>query len=226
MKRTVPTWLALTLLMLLLVALATIFILLQTRQTLLDQRTGADSVIATAESVRVALDSTVEAQHSRLVEVEAQRDTLDSDLGALRAEVTLYAAERDALIDSEKQVQAALDSAEATVAILRTPVPTAPVINITAPQAGTEIESGTTVTITLLAGDLVGIAAVEILVNDARIDDWELEANPLVALETFWEAAPPGEYEIGAIVTNTQALQSATTVRVVVLPSDATEASQ
>ncbi|MCO5198175.1 MAG: Ig-like domain-containing protein [Anaerolineae bacterium] len=226
MKRTVPTWLALTLLMLLLVALATIFILLQTRQTLLDQRTEADSVIATAESVRVALDSTVEAQHSRLVEVEAQRDTLDSDLGALRAEVTLYAAERDALIDSEKQVQAALDSAEATVAILRTPVPTAPVINITAPQAGTEIESGTTVTITLLAGDLVGIAAVEILVNDARIDDWELEANPLVALETFWEAAPPGEYEIGAIVTNTQALQSATTVRVVVLPSDATEASQ
>ncbi|MCO5189113.1 MAG: Ig-like domain-containing protein [Anaerolineae bacterium] len=226
MKRTVPTWLALTLLMLLLVALATIFILLQTRQTLLDQRTEADSVIATAESVRVALDSTVEAQHSRLVEVEAQRDTLDSDLGALRAEVTLYAAERDALIDSEKQVQAALDSAEATVAILRTPVPIAPVINITAPQAGTEIESGTTVTITLLAGDLVGIAAVEILVNDARIDDWELEANPLVALETFWEAAPPGEYEIGAIVTNTQALQSATTVRVVVLPSDATEASQ
>ena len=185
MKRTVPTWLALTLLMLLLVALATIFILLQTRQTLLDQRTEADSVIATAESVRVALDSTVEAQHSRLVEVEAQRDTPDSDLGALRAEVTLYAAERDALIDSESRYKQHWIRPKRRWQFCAHPVPTAPVINITAPQAGTEIESGTTMQqLRCWLVIWVGIAAVEILVNDARIDDWEL-TNPLVALETL-----------------------------------------
>lgn len=220
MKRTVPTWLALTLLMLLLVALATIFILWQTRQTLLDQRDVAMGSIAAANEARVAVDSTVEAQRSRLVEVEAQRDNLDSDLGAMHVDATRYAAERDGLIEEGKQNMVALESAEATIAVLLTPVPTAPVIDISAPQDGAEIVSGTTVTITLLAGDLVGLTVVEVLLDGARIDDWELDAASLAVLETVWVAATPGEHEIRAIVTNTQEQQSETTIRVDVMASD------
>lgn len=204
MKRTVPTWLALTILMLLLVASATIFFVFQTRDTALTQRDAFSDEVDHLSGTVTILDERVAQRESDLASAEAQRDVLQGELDAVVPAATRVAGEREMAETEAEQLQAALDSAEATTEALLTPTPSVPQLAFNAPADGATVTVSEPVTITLAVMDPVGVAEVEISADDDLLYTADLANRSLAAVQTIWTPAMTGTVTLQATASNSE----------------------
>ncbi len=197
MRSSVQIAISLTLLMLLLVALAAIFFLFNNQARLLGQRDQAiednRALNATNSALQIDLNSaagTRQAQETRVVELQNDNQMLDSQLVDSGMTATAQAAE-------VTRISETLDTTQAQ----------APIINVISPGDGAVVDIGQEVTILVSASDPVGVTQIE-----AGIDS-ESFANPATGdttatLNQTWIPDQSGIFALQVSATNANGVTS------------------
>lgn len=197
MRSSVQIAISLTLLMLLLVALAAIFFLFNNQARLVGERDQAiddtRALNATSSALQIDLQSaagTRQVQETRVVELENDNQTLDSQLVESGMTATAQAVEVTRMSETLNTTQAQ-----------------APIVNIISPSDGTVVDIGQEVTILISASDPAGVTQVE-----AGIDSQPF-ANPATGdttatLNTTWTPNQSGTFVLQASATNANGVAS------------------
>ncbi len=197
MKNQAPMWVALTLVMLLLVALATILFLFQGRYTLQAQTTALSAEKASLEaSVAQSATEAMVAQEGRLsaeataLAAAALQATLEADLTGVQAQLA---------------TEQAAPTATAPPLPPPTPTPVAPRAQFFVPLPGALALPGTSLDIVATVMDPSGVVSVTLSVEDEVISVYAGDGGPLYTLYTVWEVPADVPAEIALTVQSFQA---------------------
>ena len=206
MNRTTLTAITLTVIMLLLVALAAFVFLYQGRLGLQDE-------IATISAEQSQLQQDLLQTGSDLAAVEATRDltqealaTAEADKVLLEGDIVTNQQEVDSLnqqLDEKtaelEQTNTALNQLESANLVLRSQPPVAEIIS---PEAGDTFSPGEVVAIMIAASDSMNLTAVNLTLNDETLQSYDIDSQPLFATQTEWTAEEAGEYVLGVMALN------------------------
>lgn len=199
MKATSLTAISLALIMLLLVMVAAFVFLFQGRTQLVEQRND----LATREAELAGVVSETQADLavtlSTRTALEAVAATAEADNVLLEGQLVESQQELDALAKQLDEVSQTISALEAEKEqVLSQP----PQIAVLAPPNGASFVVNTPLDVVVVASDAVGITAVNININEAAWQTYDVDDLPLFTVTEIFTPTATGEYEIQTMAVN------------------------
>lgn len=196
MKRSAFVGLFLTLLMVLMVALAAVVFMLQGRQQLLTRLQRLEGQTAALNSLVVEAENSIATRESDLATVTAAQATIEyerdrgiREAGQLQRELNDVISERDRVLADLAELEEAQSQA-------------APLVAFISPQDGDIFSLDAAIDILVLATDPRGLTAVHLTIDGAPFSSYEPEDLTLFTTTATWNPAETGQYLLSARAIN------------------------
>ncbi len=200
MKSTTATALILGLIMLLLVMIAAFIFLFQGRSTLEEQRN-------TAQIEATALQDSLAQANANLSNASATRIATEGALATAVSDNVLFDGQLVQLQQELDALTAQMENADAGIASI---TPQAPIVGILSPADGETIPINEVNEVEIVAADVQGVTAVNVLMNGEPMQEFSAGDVPLFTETVLWEPPESGVYEIGLMAVNVNGIASET----------------
>ena len=200
MKSTTATALILGLIMLLLVMFAAFIFLFQGRNTLEEQRDSA-------QMEATELQDSLAQANVNLNNVSATRTAVEDNLATAVSDNILFDGQLVQLQQELDALTAQMQNSEAGIASLTAQ---APIVGILSPADGATIPVNEVNEIEIVAADVQGITAVNVLMNGNPLQEFAAGDVTLFNETVLWEPPESGIYEIGVMAVNVNGIPSET----------------
>ena len=199
MKSTTAIALILGLIMLLLVMVAAFVFLFQGRNTLEEQRNSAQVEVT-------ALQDSLSQANANMSVALSTRSAVEDALATAVSDAVILEGQ---LVESQQEVDdlmAQLANASDTVAATETTE--APKVAILLPVDGATVPVNAVVRIVIAAADSNGITAVNVLLNDEPLQEFDAGDVPLFTTKIEWTPTETGPYKIDVMAVNVNGIAS------------------
>ena len=157
MKSSAPTAVALTLLMLLLVTIATVFFLFQERQSLANDLQNATGELRSAEKQQAEIELENAAAQSTLDVLEAMGTSSAAENVSLTEQMATDDRSNLARETREAQLATDLETANATIQSFESQ---APLVTLVSPEVDGDLIAGQPVELVIVASDHAGVCTI------------------------------------------------------------------
>ncbi len=195
MKQTTFIAILLTILMLMLVLVATVVFLAQKNQTL-------DQQVAKQLADQSALKATADQMASDLLVRDAALTSAESTRHALEGQAVDDQQQIQDLADQLQQREQALSQAGSELEDL------AVQLFIFSPKEGAVVPPNEPIEIFVAARSEAGVESIRLTVNDDLLADYPGEGQSIATVRTEWTPAQEGQYTLGAVAKNGEGIAS------------------